>query len=187
MSQETKRCFFGIKIPAISKFKNNLREITKSLDVKLIIVNPINYHFTIHFFGDITDDQINMINNHFIDFHFNSFNLELYGTGIIPKNNPMKARILYVNTLLGTDKLKNLVMNVQKNLADLGFDIKRQNFLPHITVARPKYGKDMNKLSNKWLELKNESFKIIKCENITLMSSVLTKSGPIYSDIANYH
>jgi 2'-5' RNA ligase len=184
--EQLKRCFLAIKVPDLVQIKDKLRNYSETFNVKIKIVEPINYHFTLHFFGDLDDTQIERIDFQLRNLKFSPFELELFGTGIIPKNKPKRARVLYIDTFTGTDALENLVKSVRKLIKQAGFQIPQKQFLPHLTVARIKYGRDIDKLVENWMELKNTSFQTFQCDRIHLIKSTLTRQGPNYNIIHSY-
>ena len=166
--EQLKRCFLAVKAPALTQIEDKLRNYSESLNVKISIVEPSNYHFTLHFFGDLDDTQIERIDFQLRNLKFSSFELELFGTGIIPKNKPKRARVLYIDTLSGTVSLGNLVKSVRKLIKQAGFQIPQKQFLPHLTVARIKYGTEIDKLVEDWMDLKNTSFQIFLCASLVI-------------------
>ncbi len=183
MDDETKRCFLGLRIPPLVELKETILTISNPMDVKLKIVEPKNYHFTLHFFGDITEDQIFNIKKNLEHFRFEPFELGLFGTGLLPKKNYKRVRVLYIKTQLGSDQLIELAQRIRIRLSDQNYAISKKEFLPHLTIARVKYGKDAEKLAHKWLELENEYFTNVSCSEFSLIKSTLTSEGPIYDDI----
>ncbi|MHA2169611.1 MAG: RNA 2',3'-cyclic phosphodiesterase [Candidatus Kariarchaeaceae archaeon] len=181
-----KRCFLGIKVTPFSNYENRLRSIIQDLDVHLKIVNPERYHLTIHFFGDIEDNEIQRIDTALGDYTFNAFKLKLSGTGIIPNDKPHRVRVLYVDTASGTEDLTQLVSEVQSILRGNGFHVKKKRFLPHLTIARVKRGKELDRLSGRWLELHLDDEQWLKVDQFSLIQSTLTSQGPIYNNLHTY-
>ncbi len=181
-----KRCFLGIKVAPFSNYENWLRSIIEDLNVHLKIVNPERYHFTIHFFGDIEDNEVHRIDSALDDYTFNAFKLKLSGTGIIPNDKPHRVRVLYVNTSTGTEDLTRLVSEVQSILRRNGFNVQKKRFLPHLTIARIKRGKELDRLSARWLELHLDDDQWVKVDQFSLIQSTLTSQGPIYNNLHTY-
>jgi 2'-5' RNA ligase len=77
--------------------------------------------------------------------------------------------------------LIQLSKKVEKVLEPLGF-FSDKPFKPHITVFRIK--KKIGDISRELKNQKMTNFGIQRVSNIKLKQSVLTASGPIYSDLA---
>lgn len=181
-----KRCFLAIRIPSINQYNNVITQLKKDLDVRLKPVDPDLYHLTLHFFGDISSQQIQLINESFKSINFDPFQIKLGGTNIIPPNAPHKVRVLFVNIIDGAYQLKNLVEKINKILSQAGFKVKRRQYLPHLTVARVKGGKNKKKLAKIWLEGQDFEELTVDVDRIELVHSVLTPQGPNYTTLSTY-
>jgi len=63
-----------------------------------------------------------------------------------------------------------------------GFKINYEEFVPHLTIARVKFGKS-NALSKFLIDYKDIEFGNVNINSIKLKKSTLTKNGPIYNDL----
>lgn len=182
----SKRCFLAIKIPYIQDFKQRLENLSADINVKLKIVDPDLYHFTLHFFGDISDQDIEKIKLSLDKLHFTPFQLDLKGTGVIPNNNFRKARVLYVNSQLGSNDLLTIQKDVEGRLRNAGFSVNKRSYLPHLTVARIRGGKDVEKIAQLWNNQNDFNSHQFEIREIVLVHSTLTNSGPIYQDLFTF-
>lgn len=160
-------------INSIKKFQNGMK-----IDAKPVESN--NFHFTLQFLGEVTDEKSEKIIKALNSIEFSSFSINLKGIGTFPK--PEFPRVVWIGTdEIGGNMLVELSKKVEKVLKPLGFSSDKP-FKPHITVFRIK-----KKIGNITNELKNQKitdFGIQKIVNIKLKKSELTSKGPIYSDLA---
>ncbi len=159
-------------INSIKKFQNELK-----IDAKP--VEPENFHFTLQFLGEISQDLSLKIIKALQTIEFSSFDLVLKGTGVFP--NPKFPRVVWISTdEKGRKLLIQLSKKVIKALESLGF-FPDKPFKPHITVFRIK--KKIGDISKELENQKLADFGTEKVLNIKLKKSKLTSSGPIYSDL----
>ena len=110
---------------------------------------------------------------------FSSFEVVLKGIGAFPK--PKFPRVIWIGTdEYGGKMLIQLSEKVKKALEPFGFSPDKP-FKPHITVFRIK--KKIGDISGELKSHKMINFGIQKVSNIKLKKSMLTTSGPIYSDL----
>jgi len=159
-------------IKSIKKFQDSIK-----IDAKPVESN--NFHFTLQFLGEITEEVSKKIIKALNLIEFTSFSVNLEGVGVFPK--PEFPRIIWVGTdENGGNMLIELSKKVEKVLKPLEFSSDKP-FKPHITVFRIK-----RKISNITNELKNRKmidFGIQEIVNIKLKKSELTSKGPIYLDL----
>lgn len=179
------RCFLAVRVPAFYEVQKTLDHYQNDLKIKLKIVDPVLYHYTLHFFGDISQEEIEIVQNAFNDFHFDPFSLAVENVGYIPNNKPAKARVLYLSCTKGEYELVELAKRVRSIVSQNKFKVKKQSFLPHLTVARVKSGYDIQKAVQRWLDYE---FQVITHEvnEIELIKSELTSTGPTYSTLFKF-
>jgi len=173
------RTFVAIEI-SNDEIINSIKKFQDSIKIDANPVKLNNFHFTLQFLGEITDETSKKIIKALNSIEFTSFSVNLKGVGVFPK--PEFPRVIWIGTdENGGNMLIELSKRVEKVLAPLGFSSDKP-FKPHITVFRIK-----KKIGNITNELKNQKitdFGIQKIVNIKLKKSELTSKGPIYSDLA---
>jgi len=162
----------GDIINSIKKFQTEI-----SIDAKP--VESRNFHFTLQFLGEVSDDISHKIIQALRKIEFSSFSVNLRGIGAFPK--PKFPRVVWVGTDdNGGNMLVQLSKKVEKALEPLGF-FSDKPFKPHITVFRIK-----KKVGDITKELDSQGmidFGIQEVTSIKLKKSELTSNGPIYSDL----
>jgi 2'-5' RNA ligase len=181
-----KRIFAAIKIFPDENFLKLYYRLKSGLKhEKIKWVEPENIHITLKFFGETEETQINSIINVFnkATQDFKSFNPELENVGIF--GSSYKPKVIWFG-IKNNEQLIKLSNSVNENLIHIGYISDRQNFVPHLTVARIRFLND-KKLFQQIID-KNKTIKIqkIKVDKIYLLESILKREGPIYNVIEEF-
>lgn len=188
-----KRCFLGFKLGIPSR---DIPEILQELDNKhrpkhekkkvLRIVDPELYHFTIHFFGDISDDKIDSIIEALGSVKMEPFPIVVGGAGSLPPKKFSKTRVLYLRLEQGEQLLVNLVKKIHHKLSKMRFEIDKRRYTPHLTVARVSRGAKPYELAKEWNSLDLKEIIRSEIDSFQLYESTLTPEGPVYEVIHNF-
>ena len=173
------RIFVAIEITN-KEVIDSIIQFQGKIDVDARPIKSKNFHFTLQFLGEVSEEIIHKIIQALYKIKFSSFNVNLNGVGAFPKIK--SPRIIWIRTdENGGNMLIKLSEKVKEVLEPLGFFSDR-SFKPHITVFRiKKKTKDMtDNLKNQ----KSKDFGLQKVSSIKLKKSELTSNGPIYSDLA---
>lgn len=146
-------------------------------------VRLTNMHLTLHFLGDISEDDLAAIIKEFKEPLSKKIDIiaKLGELGVFPNwDNP---RILWLSLQGNLEPLYKLHKDTSQILAKNGYTLEKRGFRPHITLARiPSYKRSasINKLAiNEQDLLKAQEFRLNK---LTLYTSKLTSAGPIYTE-----
>ena len=161
----------GGVIELISKF-----QAQAGIDAKP--VEPHNLHFTLQFLGELRADAVEKVRQALQAVEFSKFVVNFKGVGAFP--GLKFPRIIWIGTSSGREELQGLAGKVGQALAPLGFSSGRP-FKPHVTVFRTR-GKagDMTGSLGKFESVEFGSQRVT---SIRLKQSVLTPTGPEYSDL----
>jgi 2'-5' RNA ligase len=171
------RTFIAIELS--SELKQHLGDIARQLcrcDVTAGWVKPENLHLTLKFLGDIDDIQVPRLTAKISQLaqQHGAFTANLKGFGFFP--SPQRPRILYVS-IQEQIPFKQLVQHLDSLLEPLGF-APEQHFTPHITLARIKNFKNLERLRQR---LDDMPFRQTFSFNaVTLFSSTLYTDGVRY-------
>jgi len=142
-------------------------------------VNPSNFHFTIIFLGELSDQAIDNIKQKLAVLRLEPFTITYTGVGAFPK--PAHARVVWVGVdSEGVQRLTMLANEVVREMSELGFNPDKP-FSAHLTLFRAR-GSYVNaaEISSKFEGITFGSDMINK---VHLKKSELTPSGPIYSNV----
>ena len=172
------RIFVAIEITN-KEVIDSIIQFQGKIDVDARPIKSKNFHFTLQFLGEVSEEIIHEIIQVLYKIKFSSFNVNLNGVGAFPKIK--SPRIIWIGTdENGGNMLIKLYEKVKKVLEPLGF-FSDKPFKPHITIFRIK--KKIGDVTNELESQKMIDFGIQEISSIKLKKSELTSSGPIYSDL----
>jgi len=172
------RTFVAIEI-SNDDIINSIKKFQTEININAKPVESENFHFTLQFLGEISEEISQKIIQALRKIEFSSFSVNLKGVGAFPKSK--FPRVIWVGTDNdGGNMLIQLSKKVEKALEPLGF-FSDKPFKPHITVFRIK--KKIGDITNELNRQKTIDFGIQEVTNLKLKKSELTPDGPIYSDL----
>ncbi|TBR11978.1 MAG: RNA 2',3'-cyclic phosphodiesterase [Candidatus Nitrosotenuis sp.] len=157
---------------------SSIKNLQSNLRIKAKPVELQNMHFTLLFLGEISEDMMERVQNELKTIQFDSFDISFEGVGAFPK--PRFPRVVWIGVKNGADQLVKLAKTVEEKLSPLGFKSDKE-FKPHITTFRIK--NKIGDITDELSKYSNEKFGTQKISEIKFKKSVLTPSGPIYSDL----
>jgi 2'-5' RNA ligase len=142
-------------------------------------VEPHNFHFTLIFLGQISDQDVDRIKEKLAGFSFEPFTITYSGIGAFPK--PTSARVVWVGVdSEGAQKLMGLASDVVTNMSKLGFKIDKP-FSAHLTLFRAKVRPvNAGYISSKY---QGQAFGSDQIDKVYLKKSELMPAGPKYSNV----
>ena len=176
------RCFIAVEVRNNTTL-DNIKKVQKHLNqlpIRIKIVKLENMHLTLKFLGEITEKQIQEIQEILHKIKFSRFKFRLYGVGVFP--NPNRPRVLWLGITDGKQNLSILANQVDHLLQKVGFQSEKRDFTPHLTIARIKNGVSIS-LKELISTYKYMDFGVISVSSIKLKRSSLTPEGPIYTTI----
>lgn len=174
------RGFIAIEIEPDSSILSLMRDISRS-GVKVKAVEKENMHLTLKFLGEIDEEQVEMISEGMRSLDkYVSFSINLHRVGAFPSNS--RPKVIWVGVDY-PDVLEDIWRNIEDISEKAGIERERRGFSPHITLARVKDNRNAWRLRDLIDEHRNDDFGERRVMEIKLKESVLTPSGPIYSDV----
>ena len=172
------RTFVAIEL-SNDEVVESIKKFQSEININARPVEPTNFHFTLQFLGEVTEDVSQKIIQALQTIEFSSFSVNLKGIGAYPK--PKFPRVIWIGTdEVGGNLLIQLAKKVEKVLEPLGF-FSDKPFKPHLTVFRIK--KKIGDITKELEKQKTIDFGIQKITEIKFKKSELTPNGPIYSDL----
>ena len=141
-----------------------------------------NLHLTLKFLGDVDNTEVPRVCEvlHEVCSRYEPFDLEFLGTGGFPDIE--RPRILFAGITDPSKSLTGLVMELERELAELRFKPEPRDYTPHLTRGRTKSGS--RRASGEVVEkLKREqqtTLGSMRVDTVAMFASFLEKSGPIY-------
>ncbi len=172
------RTFVAIEI-SNGDIINSIKKFQAEININAKAVEPKNFHFTLQFLGEISEEISQKIIQALHKIEFSSFSVNLKGVGAFPKSK--SPRVVWVGTDNdGGNMLIQLSKKVEKALEPLGF-FSDKPFKPHLTIFRIK--KKIGDITNELNSQKTIDFGMQEVTSLKLKKSELTPNGPIYSDL----
>ena len=175
------RTFVAIELP------NDIRRAVKKVIDKLAPfahnvrwVSAENLHITLVFLGDVEDRSVHAACQAVARACANiePFPVVVQGTGCFPK--PEKPRIIWAGLDVGAEEITFLREQVSNELEAAGFQFDWK-FSPHITIGRVNHGRfNDQEVITKSIEFADKPFGEFVITDVSVMSSLLEKSGPTY-------
>ncbi|MDI9644746.1 MAG: RNA 2',3'-cyclic phosphodiesterase [Candidatus Verstraetearchaeota archaeon] len=178
---ETVRAFFALDLS--DELKRRIAEVESDVersgaDVK--IVEPENLHITMKFLGEIPASRLDEIVKAAEAVRERRFELEAKSVGVFP--NRRMVRVVWVGAGMGSEGVMAISRRLDAALVGLGFP-KEEKFVPHITIARVRSPKNRERLLEVIDRHAKKVFGYCRIDRLVLKKSVLTGSGPVYSDL----
>lgn len=144
---------------------------------------PEGTHLTLKFLGDIEESLISRIAAELDGIASNqqAFHLELEGVGAFPRL--ASPRVIWVG-IRHSEELNTLQKAIENRLIPLGFQPEERSFHGHLTLARLKGDRWLEKLQNDFLQCsKFTENRVFAVDRIFLFRSVLKPEGAVYSQL----
>ncbi|GBC68740.1 RNA 2',3'-cyclic phosphodiesterase [archaeon HR01] len=161
----------------------NIRTLQKTLldtrSAELRPVPPENLHITLKFLGEVDDEIAGEIGARLNLIEYQPFKVRLKGLGYFPGGGYIN--VIWVGMAEGAVQLKGLYTLVEDTAQRLGF--RRDSFSPHLTICRVKSVRDKRLLLQTLEKFSEYEVGEEEVSELKLKRSVLTPSGPVYSDL----
>ena len=175
------RLFTAIELP--EGIKERILEKGEELNAPGITrVNKNAMHLTLHFFGEKSDDEKEKIISSLMSVKWNPFEIEVYG---IAAFNPKFIRVIFAGIRNGGTELASLYKELSSKLEESSVSFEKEEYKPHITIARVKYG-DKGRLLSFIEKYKDYDFGSFKASSFYLIKSMLTPNGPLYEKLFEF-
>jgi 2'-5' RNA ligase len=179
---QTIRAFIAIKISreletAFDTLIRNMKK--KSGPVRW--VNPQSIHLTLKFLGEITPAQVEEVFKGVEKAAANipPFSLKSGSKGAFP--SPKRPRVFWIGLAeTGDQYLFELQKNIEAEMTLCGFPKEERVFKPHLTVGRVKNSREIEAISNIFMEYDFPEIEFTAGE-VLVMKSELTPHGARYS------
>ncbi len=176
------RSFIAIDINVSQKIKDLITEL-KHTGINAKIVETKNMHLTLKFLGETDTNLIDKIESTIRESvkNIDPFEIKLKNVGVFPNTNYIK--VFWIG-MQDSENLKKIAGEIDEKLNRIGFKKEKREFSAHLTIARVRSPRNKEKLIQLINKYQDTEFQKIKIEKITLKKSVITKKGPIYTNLA---
>lgn len=182
------RLFVAVEIESIESWRKiiEFRDaiIPCSIDGGIKPVEDENIHITLRFIGEVPEPHLPRIMRCLsVIQNFKKFHIAINGVGAFP--SMARPRVVWVGVKNGVEVLRDIRESFEGCLKGLAKE-DREEFVPHITVARIKGRYKSECLAAVLRRYEIEDFGTSPVTQIKLKRSQLTPRGPIYTDVATF-
>lgn len=181
------RIFIGVKVHLSVDLLTLFHRLKQRCDdIKISWTRIDNFHFTIRFIGEVPEDYINSISLLLEKIAKNhpSFITEFTHVGFFESNS--RPRVLF-GEIQPVDALLTIKKQIDLALTELGVEIEKRDYRPHVTFGRIKncsrHTLDATLGDVHQINLAKEP---VVVKSIQLFESQLTNVGPIYKILRNF-
>jgi 2'-5' RNA ligase len=155
-------------------------------------VEPANLHLTLHFFGELRDDQVDAVKRTLgAPFETQAFRLVLAGAGTFPPSGA--ARVVWLGVRdhgsdSSGDALQTIYRGVQARLETLGLqEQSARAFAPHLTIGRVRTpAGPLTRALREALAGTPAPSNAFVIAHLTLYQSRLSPKGPTYHPLERF-
>ncbi|MCL2711561.1 MAG: RNA 2',3'-cyclic phosphodiesterase [Planctomycetaceae bacterium] len=165
-------------LSGIEKLMRTLR--TNVEDVRWVEAHHL--HVTLKFLGDIPLNELPQLIRavtHSTS-RIDSFDLTFQGFGAFPNRESPKT--IWIGCREGSENLIQLAARIDEGLFSIGYPKETKRFSPHLTIGRVK--KPVPGLTAIVDEQRDRLFGSCSISEVQIVSSELTRRGPIYDELA---
>jgi 2'-5' RNA ligase len=177
----TFRGFIAVDLAPSRALVDVLQELrTSGASLKLASVDQL--HTTLKFLGETEEGLADEIARRIRDACAGGgpFSVLLRGTGAFPGLGRM--RVLWVG-IEEAQPLADIAARLDASLSEIGFAREGRPWSPHVTIARVKGGRGLERVRQILQAHRAEPFGENLVEVVRLKKSVLTPQGPVYSTL----
>lgn len=144
-------------------------------------VESRNLHVTLWFLGELPKHKLDIVLEEAGKVRFKPFQVRVRGVGYFPGGS--RVNVVWLGIDDPSQGLKGILDQLLTLLGKKGFRYDERGFTPHLTIARVKYLKDKAKVLDLLRELRDLEIGSQNVASFRVKKSVLTSSGPVYSDL----
>jgi 2'-5' RNA ligase len=181
-----KRLFIAVPVQIAAPFDALTQNLQKELSRdKIVWVEPELQHLTLRFLGKTPEHFIEPLIQRLreITTQQEPFTLELNKLGVF--GTRYAPAVLWYG-FQEFSKFKELFLNLEPSLIEIGFESNYGNFVPHLTVGRIRMIEDKKKFSALVAASQPTFSQSIPIEELHLIRSKLTPSGPKYTVLETF-
>ena len=181
MNEKLIRTFLCFPVPGeIRSKKNMLYSTLEGSPAQINWVKNDYLHLTLKFIGYTPESYIPKIIDTLkkITINYKPFQLVINNTGCFPKKE--RPRTLFMGVEGNINKLKELFQNIENEFEKIDIEKDRNDFFPHITLARIKYPQTHTPDIDLFLKSSYDPIDL-SLDRVQFFSSELLPSGSIYT------
>jgi len=178
----TFRGFIAVDIPPSPPLES-LAEQLRTASASLKVVSTDQLHLTVKFLGEAEEGLVPEIMTAIREAcaDVRPFDVTVRGTGAFPSLSRMN--VIWVG-VEGAEPIGRIAAALEASLESLGFELERRPWKAHVTLARVKGHRDLDRVRRILETRRDDVFGHHRIDRIHLKKSVLTSGGAQYSIVA---
>ncbi len=179
------RAFIAVDIeePRVVAKLVQIRDAFVATGAPMKPVEDQNMHITIRFLGSTPVALLDEIEAIMRQARPRRVVIKLRGVGAFPSIERPRVIWVGVEPGPGAEELERIYRAVERGVRRLGWSPEREEFIPHVTLARIKGRKNIDRVVKLLRELSDVEVGEVVLESLRLKQSILTRSGPIYRTV----
>jgi len=181
------RAFIAVPVPLdILEQLKDLQDSIRACGVSASFPKISSIHLTLKFLGDVPAEDISHIKE-FLALNitpFERFEIRVRGVGVFP--SPGRPRVVWAG-IPADSLLVDLQKRVESGMRDAGFPAEDRKFRPHLTLARIKSGRNLNRLVTFIERSRDFDAGSFPADPVRLYQSILRPEGAEYRVLAEYN
>ena len=175
------RAFISADLPTLAPIEALVQDL-RSASRELKLVSPDHLHLTLKFLGDTEEGLVPEIVSAMREagVGVGPLDLRVRGMGAFP--NPERPNVIWVG-VEGAEALGKMAKSLNANLEALGFEAEHRAWSPHVTLARVRIPRGLDRVRQILEERSSQEFARVRIEEIRLKKSVLQPQGPEYTTV----
>ena len=181
-----KRLFAAVRIQPSDEFLKTYSSLKTGLKFcRITWVKPENIHVTLKFFGETEEKRIPEISRVLkeVASSHKPFASELVNVGIF--GSSYSPKVIWFG-IENAEPFKKLGADVLQSLEPIGWEVDRQNFVPHLTIGRIKEIPDKQLFQKLIDQHKKTWMQEVQVGEFHLYESILNREGPVYKIVESY-
>lgn len=182
------RCFVALEVPddvraALGAAQARLRDASPRADVRWS--DPAKLHLTVRFLGEVSVEAAAAVGIavEAVAARHAPLRLEAAGLGAFP--GPGRPRVLWAGIGGDLRGLGLLAAEVERALVPLGFPLEGRPFRPHLTLARVRSPRGVDRITAAFPSVATHAFGAWTADALTLFQSHLRPTGSVYEPLAH--
>lgn len=179
---ERVRAFIAVDIeePAMVSRIVSIRDAFVATGAPMKPVEDHNLHITLRFLGDTPLSLMDELERIVREAQPRRVALRLRGVGAFPSIERPRVIWVGVEPGPGADELRRIYGFIERGVRRLGWRPEREDFVPHVTIARLKGRRNIEKVVRLLHEMADVEVGEVYLEAVRIKQSILTRAGPIY-------
>jgi len=179
------RLFIAVEVEDVEVWRRILEfrdaVVSCSIDSGIKPVEDENVHLTLRFIGEVPEAYLPRISECIqLCSNFTEFTMGIRGVGAFPSLT--RPRVIWVGVKEGAEVLRSIHNTLERCVRSYAVE-DREEFVPHITVARVKGRYRADCLLDYLRSYEAKDFGTTRVTQVKLKRSQLTPKGPVYTDL----